>query len=224
LSVFPRWQAVFQSPEQVFDLFANPVKTVQENNRGVVSLIQYNGATFVVKRSRIQENWRWAQFTSLYRSGEGTRTLRQMAAMQAAGLPVPEPVLALEKRVCGFVVASWCMYRYLEGQVCDCGQAHLVAEMLKQMHQQGWVHRDPHVENFLHNGAQIGIIDCAKARPWRSQYARMYDVVLLNNCCPGSARAYGVSARDPWYRLAALHNRQIKLWRRVKRIIRRQRP
>ena len=220
LHVLPRWKETFPTIAKVFEILSQPVQIVHENNRGVVLLIRHNGTLFVAKRSKIQEHKRWAQFTSLYRQGEGTRLLRNLTGLYALGLPVPEPVLVLEKKVGGFVVASWSLYCYLEGQPCSCAQSHLIAETLKELHQNGWVHRDPHVKNFLWNGAKVCILDCAKARPWRSRYAQMYDVVLLDNCCPGSLKYYGISASDGVYRLAKGHNNLIKLWRRIKRTIR----
>ena len=132
---------------------------------------------------------------------------------------MPEPVLFLEKRRYGFVVASWSMYRYVEGQTCTCADAPHIAAMLQQIHQKGWVHRDPHVENFLMREGQLSIIDCARARPWRWRYAQIYDVVLLNNCCPGSMTYYGISESDWLYRLAKTRNNLLQLWRWVKRIV-----
>jgi tRNA A-37 threonylcarbamoyl transferase component Bud32 len=220
LDVFPRWKDTFRNIDEVVTVLTNPEKIIQENIRGIVFLIRHNGTLFIAKRSKIQENRRWVQFTSLYRKGEGARTLQNMARLYALGLPVPEPVLVLEQKKYGFVVASWSLYRYLEGYPCSCAQSHLVAETLRDIHQKGWVHRDPHVKNFLFNGEHICIIDCARARPWRSRYAQIYDVVLLDKCCPGSRKYYGISESDWLYRIAKFHNRVIILWRKIKRRIR----
>lgn len=217
LEIFPQWTETFHNVETVLTLLAKPEKILQETRRGVVSLIRYQNVLFIAKRSKTQEQRWWDQFTSLYRRGEGARTLRNMAKLYALGLPVPEPVLILEKKQYGFVVTSWSMYRYLEGQPCTCADAPQIAKMLQRIHHKGWVHRDPHVKNFLLNDNDMCIIDCARARPWRSRYARMYDVVLLNNCCPGSSECYGISETYWMYRLAKCHNNLIKFWRRVKR-------
>lgn len=220
LSVFPQWKDTFPHIDEVFNILANPVRIIQENDRGIVKLIRHNDTLFIAKRSMIQENRRWAQFTSFYRKGEGTRTLRNMAGMYALGLPVPEPVFVLEKMTFGFVVASWSLYRYLEGTPCTCSESHLIADTLRKIHRKGWVHRDPHVKNFLWDGEKICIIDCARARPWQSEYAQIYDVVLFNNCCPGSLKQYGISETHRVYRFAKFRNNTMKFWRRVKRKIR----
>lgn len=222
LTVFPGWEAIFPDIDTVFRMIARPTQTLQNNTRGVVNLIDYHGATFIAKRSKTQERNLRAQVTSLYRKGEGARMLQNMARLRAVGLPVPEPVLTLEKKRWGCVVVSWCVYRYLEGQPCTCADVPRIATLLRTLHQCGWVHRDPHVKNFLRRDDTVWLIDCAKARPWRWRYAQMYDVVLLDKCCPGSLRFYGVSASDPVYRLAKAQNNIIKFWRSVKRQLRGQ--
>jgi tRNA A-37 threonylcarbamoyl transferase component Bud32 len=219
LTVFPHWQTIFSSIDQVVSLLESPEKTLQDNSRGMVCLIRHGGQLFVAKRSKRQERHLWAQLTSLYRKGEGARTLSNMAKLYELGLPVPEPVLMLEKTRYGCVVASWSVYRYIEGNTCTCADAPQIADMLKRMHRCGWVHRDPHVKNFLKNDGHLAIIDCAKARPWHSRYVQIYDVVLLNNCCPGSLSLFGVSETDWPYRLAKTRNNLLQYWRKLKRLI-----
>lgn len=220
LYVHPLWKDTFHNPEQILRVLLKPEKVIHENDRGLVLLIRYHNKLFVAKRSKIQENRYWAQFTSLYRQGEGARMLQSMTQLYALGLPVPEPVLFMEKKRYGFVVASWSIYRYVEGRSCTRAQVHLVAETLKKIHQQGWVHRDPDVNNFLWNGEDIYIIDCARARPWGSRYHKMYDVVLLNKCCPGSLKDYGISRTYWLYRIAKFNNTLVILWRKIKYQIR----
>lgn len=222
LFVFPGWETMFRDYDALVALLHQPEQILQDNQRGLVTLIRRDGQAFIAKRSKLQERRRWAQFTSLYRQGEGSRTLRNLSRLHRLGLPVPEPVLVLEKIHWGCVTASWYVYRYVEGRSCTCAEAPRIADLLKTLHQHGWVHRDPHVKNFLLHDDQIWMIDCAKARPWSSRYARMYDVVLLNNCCPGSLPYYGVAASDRVYRLAKTQNNLIKRWRRIKRFLRRQ--
>ena len=220
LHVFPAWRQMFASVAQVCQFLRQPERTLQQNSRGVVLLIRHKGRHFIAKRSLRQERRWWSQFTSLYRGGEGARSSRNLARLVEAGLPVAQPVFALERRRFGMTVASWDCYEYLEGITCACEQAGEIAAMLRRLHAAGWVHRDPHVQNFLRYDGELRILDCARARPWRSRYAQMYDVVLLDNCCPGSVALYGVSERDPVFRLAKAQNNLIKFWRRVKRRLR----
>ena len=220
LDVFPGWERQFSSMADVCDWLRRPDALIQRNTRGLVLLMRRGEDRFIAKRALRQERRRWTQFTSLYRNGEGRRTLRNMGRLYQAGLPVPEPVLVLEKFRFGMTVASWGVYRYVEGVTCACEQADRIAAILKQMHAAGWVHRDPHVWNFLIHEGKISILDCAQARPNRSRYAQMQDVVLLNKCCPGSFAFYGVADSDPVYRLAQAHTRLFVFWRSVKRCLR----
>jgi hypothetical protein len=221
LTVAPAWSTSLGDAVRVLDRLQHPDTKVQENDRGSVSFHRIGGDVLVAKRSFTQERRRWVQLTSIYRGGEGARAFRNIRRLQAAGLPVPEPVLTLERKRWGFVVASWHAYRYLEGRVCTCADADLIARALKDLHEHGWVHRDPHVRNFLREGDRASIIDCAKARPWRSTYAQRYDLVLLNKCCPGARDVYpGFSASDWRYGMAQRHNNWVVRWRRVKRTVR----
>lgn len=218
--VFPRWRETFQTLTDAASFFTRPKKILQIHNRGQVFLIQHLDLQFIVKRSLTQEQRWWTQFTSWYRDGEGERTLRNMEKLYTSGLPVPEPVFMLEKKRFGFVTASWSVYQYLEGQPCTCAEADRIAAMLRKLHQHGWVHRDPHVKNFLLHNNHIRMIDCTRARPWNSRYARMYDVVLLNKCCPGSMKYYGVPDGDWIYKLAQWQCSLLVSWRRLKRKLR----
>jgi len=221
LTVAPAWKASLGDPARVLALLQSPDTLVQENDRGSVSIVRHGEAVLVVKRSKTQERRRWIQLLSIYRGGEGARAFRNMRRLHEAGLLVPEPVLALERTRWGFVVVSWHAYRHLHGQACTCADAALIALSLARLHERGWVHRDPHVRNFLKDDNRVSIIDCARARPWRCSYAQRYDVVLLNKCCPGSREFYpGFSASDPLYVLAQWQNNWIVLWRRVKRAVR----
>lgn len=164
----------------------------------------------------------WPILTSIYRSGEGLRAFRNLTRLRDAGAMVPMPIFALERRRAGFVVESWHAYEFVEGVTCTCRDAPAVATALGDLHGRGWVHRDPHARNFLRNGDTVTILDWTKARPWRFAYARHYDLVLLNKCCPGAEACYpGFDATDRLYRLARLHNAWIVRWRRVKHTIRR---
>lgn len=194
---------------------------VHDSARSRVAVARHEGATLVVKRSRRQETSRWIQLTSLWRAGEGVRTHRLLSRLEAAGLPVPAPVAAFDRRQRGLVVESWLVYRLVAGEACDCTDAPAVAALLRQMHDAGWVHRDPHVGNFLRTPAGLSMIDVGTARARRSAFARAFDVVLLDKCCPGSAELYpGYDRRAPWSRLARLWSRTLVGWRRIKARVR----
>jgi hypothetical protein len=221
LTVAPEWKGSFGAAARALELLQQPAALIQENDRGTVSLVRHGEILLVVKRSKTQAQRPWIQMLSLVRGGEGARAFRNMRRLRDAGLAVPEPVLALEQVRWRFVVASWHAYRHLAGQPCTCADAALVARTLADLHAHGWVHRDPHVRNFLRDGDAARIIDCAKARPWRFAYGRRYDVVLLDKCCPGARMLYpGWSESDPLGRLARWHNRWVVRWRRMKRAVR----
>ncbi|MCP4406096.1 MAG: hypothetical protein GY801_53490 [bacterium] len=220
LQVFPASRLMFPTVSSAARILLQPLKILQHTKYSLVLLLEHEERRFIAKRSLNQERRRWTQFTSLYRKGEGTRAMRILQQLYECGLPVPEPVLVLEKTRWGFTIASWSVYRYLEGETCGFEHSAQIARRLKTLHEKGWVHRDPHVWNFLCHQGEIRILDCARARPWSSKYAQMYDVLLLDKCSPGSAAFYGVSESDPVYRLAKFQNLQLQRWRRIKRTLR----
>lgn len=221
LDVAPDWASSFGDVTQVLAFLRSPGDLIQEHDRGWVYRGQAAGRAIVVKRSKTQERRAWPILTSVYRGGEGSRTFRNLTRLERAGVAVPAPIFALERRRAGFVVESWHACEYLDGMACTCADAPRVAVALRALHDRGWVHRDPHVKNFLRAGDTIRVIDWSKAQPWRSTYARRYDLVLLNKCCPGAAAFYPeFDEADVPYRLARRHNAWIVGWRRVKRLVR----
>lgn len=215
LVVRPPWRKAFAGADDVLSLAAGDGTVLHDNERGLVRLVRVEGTRFVAKRSRVQERRRWSQLTSLYRGGEGWRAFSHMSALFDLGFNVPEPVLCLEKRVLGCVTVSWLLYRHVDGEPCTCRQSGKIASTLETLHRAGWVHRDPHTSNFLWDGSKISLIDCTSLRPWKSAYHRAYDLVRLDQCCPGSLERGGAMIA-----LATLSEALLRRWRRVKRAVR----
>lgn len=218
LTVSPAWRGAFADALHTLATLEHPAELIQDTERSRVVLVHAGATAIVAKRSKTQERRPWIRLASLYRGGDGARAYRNLTRLQASGLPVPEPVFVLERVRWGMVMVSWHGYVRLDGRPCRCADAEPVARVLRQFHDEGWVHRDPHVANFLMHDGRVAVIDCARARPWRSRYAQQYDIVLLNKCCPGAdARYPGFLPSDPLYRLARVHNAWVVGWRRAKR-------
>ena len=221
LTVAPAWKGTFRQPAETLARLRDAATLIHENDRGTTSLFSVEDVRLVAKRSKRQERLLWIRVISLALGGEGARAFRNMSRLRHAGLPVPEPVLTLERVRLGFVLESWHVYRHVEGEPCTCADAARAARALEAVHACGWVHRDPHVGNFLKDGERTHIIDWAKARHWPFAYARRYDVVLLDKCCPGARLMYaGWRDEDLWSRLARLHNGWMVRWRAIKRGVR----
>ena len=180
LTVAPDWEPSLGDVARALRLLDEAGEPIHDSERSTVWAVRHGDAALILKRSKMQERRPWLQLLSLVRGGEGSRSFRNLRRLSEAGFRVPEPIMALDRRRFGFVVESWHAYRRLDGDACTCADAALIARTLRRLHDAGWVHRDPHVKNFLTLDGEIGMIDCVRARPWRFGYARRYDVVQLN--------------------------------------------
>lgn len=216
LRVADAWRHLVSCGADVRALAASH-RVLQDSPRSLVCEASTPDGIVVVKRSRRQERSRWIQATGLWRHGEGVRAFDLLQQLSAAGVPVPEPVAAVDVRQGARVLESWVAYRHVEGEACACVDAPAIAELLVRLHAVGWVHRDPHVRNFLRTRDGLVMVDCVSARRRRGGFARAYDFVLLEKCCP-SFRAAGVvsPATGSWLRLARLGCRTMVAWRRLK--------
>ncbi len=214
------WRALVRSRADLLAIAAAG-RVVHDTPRSLVVVADTPAGPLVVKRSRRQERSRWLQATGWWRHGEGVRAFDLLARLAADGLPVPEPVAAADTRRGGFVVASWLAYRLVEGTPGTCEDAPAVARVLARMHALGWVHRDPHVRNFLRSDDRLVLLDVVSVRRRHSSWARAYDYALLEKCCPRwRADAAGVPVAASWLRLARVGCRAMVAWRALKRRVR----
>jgi hypothetical protein len=219
LEVAPGWREVVGGTRDALDLLdREPAAVVSDGPRARLTLVLHERGLLVVKRSRLERASRWRRFWTLVRPSDGRRGFANQLRLRALDLPVPEPVLALERRRFGTVTDSWHVYRHVEGRPCGVGEAGAIAETLGRLHARGWVHRDPHVANFLRDGLGVVILDCGRARPSRSPWARAMDLVLLEKCCRGQgAPAPPIGAPRALVALARAHSRALVGWRSLKR-------
>ena len=191
---------------------------LHESSRGRVRLADHDGGQLVLKHSFRERASRWCRLVSRFRPAEGLRAFRVMRRLGAAGARVPEAVFGLELRRRGLAIDSWHAYRFVEGRAATVDDAEHVLDTLSALHSTGWVHRDPHLGNFLINDEGVVVLDCARARPSSSAYARAFDLVLLEKCCRGLGRPH-LALRGPraLLGLARAHSRSLVAWRAAKR-------
>src|SRR5690606_23141190 len=174
----------------------------------------------VVKSPRLKNRSRWIRWTTLFRRGESFDTIAELWRARRAGAPVADPVFAMEKRAGGRVVDSWMSYFYIDGRRCRPSEYPALVRALESLHRAGWVHGDPHFDNFLWDGTQVRILDCRPRRPFFGAVSRAYDFVLLRNSRPELEPLFGPWTRTFAFRCAVAYDRWIHGWRAWKKRVR----
>jgi hypothetical protein len=197
--------------------FAAPLR---DDYRSYVGVVQAKGTSIVLKSPRLKNQSRWIRWTTLFRRGEAFDTIAKLWIARKGGAPVADPVFAMEKRAAGQIVDSWMAYFYIDGRRCESPEYPALIRSLESLHAAGWVHGDPHFDNFLWDGTQVRILDCRPRRPSFGSISRAYDFVLLRNSRPELGGLLGDQPRTAAFRCAVAYDRWIHGWRAWKKKIR----
>lgn len=192
----------------------------RDDYRSFVGLIEVEGRRVVVKSPRLKNRSRWIRWTTLFRRGEAVDTIANLWRARSHGAPVADPVFAMEKRVAGKVVDSWMAYFYMDGRRCEPSNYPALVNALQHLHELGWVHGDPHFDNFVWDGERVWILDCRPHRPTFGAISRAYDFVLLRNSRPELGALFGERTRSLGFRSAVAYDRWIHSWRAWKKKVR----
>lgn len=167
-----------------------PAEAVADSHRRRVWRLDASGRSVLVKQFRvgsgrhpIRERWK-----ARIGRAPADREWRALAALHAAGLPVPEP-LALGALPDGdrLLALTW-----VDGVPCEAAlraaapaarRALLVAlgRLVARLHAAGWVHGDLHPGNLLVRGGTPVLLDWQRARRTRSDAARARDLARLEH-------------------------------------------
>ncbi len=220
--VNPEWSDVFPHAGSATALVEGEAGTVlHESQRGRARVVEHARARLVIKHSFLERTSRWRRLVSLGRPAEGMRAFRNLQRLRDAKAPVPEPIFGLELRRWGLAADSWHAYCHLEGRPASVKDATRLVGALVALHARGWIHRDPHIGNFLVRDEDVLFLDCSRARPSRSPYSRAFDLVLLEKCCRGLGHHERVLPVDgTLIGLARIHSRALVAWRETKRWVR----
>jgi heptose II phosphotransferase len=183
------------------------------------------GGPIVAKSPRGKDRRFWSRVRSLAGESQAFRTLRAVAALEAAGVPTPSGLLALERRRSGMVIESWLFTRWVDGAPCTALDVPDVIAVLRRLHAAGWVHGDAHIQNFVRGPRGVVVLDPGPhPRRWGAA-AAAYDLILLRNSRPDIAAAYALAVpeserKSAAFRIASRYDDWVHGWRRLKRAIR----
>ncbi|MEN8774553.1 MAG: hypothetical protein ABF379_06520 [Akkermansiaceae bacterium] len=184
--------------------------------------IKKESVVYKIPRARLRRQWE--RIVTLFRDSESIRSLKNLQLMQELGFRAPLPLLAGEKRRKGFVVDSFCCYRFINAKVVEPDDARLVIEELLALHRKGYLRTDAKPANFLMNEKGVVFIDFRLKKPVLfPTFKKKIELARLVRGYPASLKFIPESIRtSPSFTLAAWlerKNREFKgTRRRMKRI------
>lgn len=116
-----------------------------------------------------------------------------MELLRSIGINTTKPVMAAEKRTFGMVTDSWLVYEYLQGENC-LGKKNLypeVVKLLKKIHDNGYLHNDPQIRNFMANENGIFVIDSNPTKPTLGALSKTFEYNYLAKSAPGIVKYFG---------------------------------
>jgi len=199
-------------------------RILRDDQRSFVGLLPLGGERIVAKSPREKDRRRWSRLVSLGRESHAFRSLRALAALEAAGVPSAHGLLALERRLAGQVVESWLFTHWVEGTPCTAADIPEVIALLERMHRAGWVHGDAHIQNFVRGPDGVQTLDPGPHRKRFGQISEAYDLILLRNSRPdiraAFERARPSAEASAAFRMASAYDDMIHRWRQLKRALR----
>jgi len=214
----PEWQKEFVN---LIGKLQNPETILKHDHRSEVGTFTIDEVKYVVKKFTLQGTRLWFRLTSLFFPALGEIACRNSINLNSDGIFTPNPVLLMQQTANRTVVSSWLVYRYLDGQEMTSLDAPGIVSFVKQMHNNGWVHRDPHPANFLITENGIATLDPLRAKKTTSSYLRAYDVVLMEHDMPSAPELYGRMELGLWFPLAVAGHNLVRFYRLLKYSIRR---
>lgn len=148
-------------PEKILELSKqDPDDVLRDHHRSQVNRINYQGNSYVVKTPNNKNNSIWIRFTTLYRNSEVVKDLKSQLLLNSLKINTVNPVAALESRKCGMVVDSRIVYQFKDGDEISVKHYPDMMFIMNSLHANGYLHDDPHTNNFLQKNDEVFVIDC----------------------------------------------------------------
>jgi ADP-heptose:LPS heptosyltransferase/tRNA A-37 threonylcarbamoyl transferase component Bud32 len=225
-ATYKGWNILYNGDQSLLDLVDDIIqkkiekrliKEIKNNSRSYLLLIDFNGKPSILKNPREKNTRKWIRATTLYRQGEAFKTIQNLTKLANLGIDTNRPLLAMEKRRMGMVVDSWLVYEYKKGR--PCGQEHYpdVVQNLRRFHDQGLLHGDAHIENFIQNNDTVFTIDANIKKPSLGLVSKLYEYLYLQKSAPGIEKHFDLPSNSLAYRVAKSYSQAYWSWRRFKK-------
>ena len=140
-------------------------KIFRDNQSTYSAHLQIGDEHLVHKIPRARLKRTWEKLITVVRDSESIRTFDNLQLIHQLGFKAPTPLLAGEKRRKGFVVDSFCCYRFEEGKEAGPNDAQQVTSELLKLHKKGYLRTDAKAANFLISDEGVTFIDFRLKKP-----------------------------------------------------------
>lgn len=154
-------------------------RVLRQHHRSQVLKVKYRGAGYVVKTPNNKNKSWWIQFTTLYRDSEVVKDLKSQLLLKSLTINTVEPVAALEIRKLGRVVDSKIIYQFKDGSQMSNEYLPAMIFIMNTLHNNGYIHDDPHIKNFLQHDHAVFAIDCKPRNNWFGQVGIVHNFITL---------------------------------------------
>ena len=89
-----------------------------------------------------------------------------------------KPLVAVNKRYYGFIVSSFFIMEFVEGED-NRKNLDMIVEKMKEIHKLGYYHGDFNPGNFLVENKQIHILDTQRKKMFFGTYRAHYDMITM---------------------------------------------
>ena len=89
-----------------------------------------------------------------------------------------KPLVAVNKRKYGFIVSSFFIMEYVEGED-NRENLDMIVEKMQEIHSKGYYHGDFNPGNFLVENKQIHILDTQGKKMFFGNYRAHYDMITM---------------------------------------------
>lgn len=198
------------------------VKTFSDNEKGLVQKIHiefFNEMIFKIPRSRSRR--KWERTLTLFRESEAFRNHESMLQLHKLGLKGAIPILAAQKRSCGFVVESFFTYSFVEGETASKKDVEKVLEVMNTLHERGYTRSDPKLQNFIMHEGEVYFIDFRLKKPLLfSNIERTLNLCKFLQTLPNDTQYMDADQKNSLFfkTMYTLHN-QIMNWRKIRKKI-----
>ena len=164
---------------KVIDSDYSTYQILKNTKRNYVSIIEVNNKKYVYKEPRNEFRIPQRQVTTLFKKGESLTTLVNINNLINMGFKeFVKPLVAANKRKYGFIVSSFFIMEYVEGED-NRENLDMIVEKMQKIHSKGYYHGDFNPGNFLVENKQIHILDTQGKKMFFGNYRAHYDMITM---------------------------------------------